>query len=198
MLASRLPLAMGWGGLVSLGMFWVLWNLINTPIQVGDRIEATRIEFTRMLVDSPVVPKPNEKPTHEPMPPPLQIPAIETTKTGVPPTVLNLLPTVDVGGPGRPMPGSDRDVIPWVRVNPVYPPPAIRRGIEGWVKVQFSVTATGMVKDVMVVESEPNGVFDQGTLEAVRRWRYSPKVEAGVAVERVGLQTVIVFELPEE
>src|SRR5690606_40416663 len=93
--------------------------------------------------------------------------------------------------------GSDADVVPLVRIPPQYPPRAASRGVEGWVIVQFTITETGAVKDPTVVEAEPEGIFDEAALRSIVRWRYSPKVQNGVAVERVGVQTVIRFVLEE-
>ena len=93
--------------------------------------------------------------------------------------------------------GSDRDVIPLVRVNPDYPPRELTRGTEGWVLVQFTITAIGTVKDAIVIDAEPKTSFDDAALKAIARWRYNPKVENGVAVERVGVQTKIVFQLED-
>jgi protein TonB len=91
--------------------------------------------------------------------------------------------------------GIDGDVVPIVRPNPEYPPREIIRGTEGWVRVQFSVTSIGTVRDARVVDSEPGTVFDEAALKAIARWRYNPRVENGETVERVGLQTIIRFEL---
>ena len=93
------------------------------------------------------------------------------------------------------MNGTDRDVIPTVRVPPEYPARAQARGIEGWVQIQFAVTPTGTVRDPVVVAAEPQGFFEEAALKAILRWRYSPRVDGGVAVERVGFQTVLRFEL---
>ena len=93
--------------------------------------------------------------------------------------------------------GSDRDVIPLVRINPDYPPRALSRGLEGWVQVQFTITATGTVKDAVVVNADPKNIFDDAALKAIARWRYNPKVENGTAVERVGVQTIIRFQLEQ-
>ena len=90
--------------------------------------------------------------------------------------------------------GSDRDIIPLVRIVPDYPPRALSRGLEGWVIVQFTITATGTVKDAKVVESS-SSIFEKAALKAILRWRYNPKVEEGVAVERRGVQTKLVFQL---
>jgi protein TonB len=100
---------------------------------------------------------------------------------------------VDIGRRGPPQMGQDRDVIPLVRIPPEYPPHS--GNTEGWVKVQFSITETGSVRDAFVVDANPTGVFDAAALKAIARWRYSPKIEGGVAVERVGVQTIIRFEL---
>jgi protein TonB len=93
--------------------------------------------------------------------------------------------------------GSDRDVIPLVRIAPDYPPRALSRGLEGWVKVQFTITMTGTVKDPIVVDADPKNIFDDAALKSISRWRYNPKVEGGVAVERVGVQTIIRFQLEQ-
>ncbi len=94
--------------------------------------------------------------------------------------------------------GSDRDIIPLVRINPEYPARALSRGVEGYVIVQFTITATGMVRDVIVVDAKPKGMFDTAAVRAVERWRYNPKVEEGVAVEGVGVQTMLNFQLEGE
>jgi protein TonB len=94
-----------------------------------------------------------------------------------------------------PTSGVDGDVIPLVRVTPEYPPNAALRGTEGFVRVRFSVTTAGTVRDAVVVASEPGTIFDDAALQAIARWRYNPRVVDGVAVERVGLETLLRFEL---
>ena len=44
-------------------------------------------------------------------------------------------------------------------------------------RVQFSVTAVGTVRDAVVVASEPGTIFDDAALKAIARWRYNPRVE---------------------
>ena len=65
-------------------------------------------------------------------------------------------------------------------------------------KVQFTITPTGTVKDPKVVDAMPKEMFDDAALKAIARWRYNPRVEGGVAVERVGVQTIIRFQLENE
>ena len=97
--------------------------------------------------------------------------------------------------PGRELRGSDGDVIADLFVRPEYPRRAITGNIEGWVLVRFTVTPIGTVRDAVVVDSEPENVFDDAALKAIARWRYNPRVENGEAVERVGLQYKFKFEL---
>ena len=35
----------------------------------------------------------------------------------------------------------------------------------------------------------------EAALKSIARWRYNPKIEGGVAVDRVGVQTIIRFTL---
>ena len=60
-----------------------------------------------------------------------------------------------------------------IGVSPVYPPAAAAAGIEGYVDVRFTVSASGMVVAPEIVAAEPAGVFDQAALAAVSRWRYT-------------------------
>ena len=103
-----------------------------------------------------------------------------------------------LGGLNVNLAGSDRDVIPLVRIEPDYPPRAAERGIEGWALVQFTITPAGTIKDAQVVDSEPKGMFDAAAVKAVERWKYNPKVENGVAVERRGVQVKLTFRLEKK
>ena len=61
--------------------------------------------------------------------------------------------------------------------------------------VEFTVSPAGTVKDPRVIEAQPRLVFEDSVLRAVRRWRYDPKIENGVAVARV-VQTRLTFKPP--
>lgn len=80
------------------------------------------------------------------------------------------------------------NVTPLSRVNPVYPRRAKMLKIEGYVQVEFTITASGNVRDVAIVKSYPKGVFDTSAKRALLRWTFKPKMEAGEAVaQRAGL-----------
>ena len=82
-----------------------------------------------------------------------------------------------------------------MRIEPDYPARAAQRGIEGYVVVKFTITPAGTIKDATVIDAEPKGMFDSAAIDAVSRWKYRPKMEHGVAVERSGVQVRLAFQL---
>jgi protein TonB len=184
--------------MLALAGFFGLVQLIGAPLDVGEAVVVDRYVFTPQIRttrpenkrDPKIV---REQPEVVPTGPPLIVDDFgdDVTATVRPPPTKIVAP----GREGGLTMGIDREVTPLVRINPTYPPREQARGIEGWVLVQFSVTAAGTVRDAVVVESEPKSVFDAAALEAVGRWRYNPRVDRGIAVDRVGLQTVIRFKL---
>ncbi|HPF25658.1 MAG TPA: energy transducer TonB [Steroidobacteraceae bacterium] len=69
-------------------------------------------------------------------------------------------------------------------VQPRYPAAARSRGRDGWVEIEFTVGTDGAVKDPQVLAAEPNGVFEDSALDAVRRWRYKPVMQNGTVIEQ--------------
>lgn len=79
------------------------------------------------------------------------------------------------------------DLIPLTVLPPQYPPSARLRNIEGWVELAFTVTAEGRVIDPVVIESDPEEIFDKAALDAALRWRFRPVTRDGVAESVVAL-----------
>jgi protein TonB len=67
---------------------------------------------------------------------------------------------------------------------PAYPARARERGTEGWVDLEFTVATDGTTQDAVVRAAEPAGTFDRAALDAVKRWRYEPRVVGGNVVEQ--------------
>jgi protein TonB len=63
-----------------------------------------------------------------------------------------------------------------------YPFAAKRQGIRGRVVVRCLISIQGEPGRFEVVESDPEGVFDQAALEAVEKWRFKPGILAGEPV----------------
>jgi biopolymer transport protein ExbB len=91
---------------------------------------------------------------------------------------------------------SDAEYMPIVRVVPLYPRQAAILGIEGYVIVSFTVTTTGTVRDVVVVEST-NAIFNRAAMQAASKFKYKPRIIDGVAVEVHDVQTKLTFLLED-
>ena len=92
---------------------------------------------------------------------------------------------------------GDGEYLPIRKVRAEYPPRAISRGIEGSVTMEFTVTENGTVKDPVVVDSNPPGIFDRSAIQALLKFKYRPKVVDGKPTQVEGVKHKIVFELEE-
>jgi len=115
----------------------------------------------------------------------------EPVKVEVPQIRLNNQPTLGLSG-------GEGDYLPIVKVQPVYPRKALQRGISGYVIVEFTVTKNGSVKDVVVVEAEPEGMFNRAAIRAAQKFKYKPRVVDGEAIEVAGVQNKISFQISED
>ena len=87
--------------------------------------------------------------------------------------------------------------LPIVKIAPQYPRRALSRGLEGYVIVEYTVTKQGTVKNAVVVESKPEGIFDSAAVKSALRYKYKPRVVDGEPIEVSGVRTQINFELDE-
>ena len=78
-----------------------------------------------------------------------------------------------------------------------YPRSALRRGIEGFVVVEFDVSPEGEVLDPYVVDTDKPGSFERASMRAVRRWAYEPYVLNGIAVRVEGVTARFTFKLAD-
>lgn len=88
--------------------------------------------------------------------------------------------------------------LPIVKVAPIYPDRALNEGIEGHVLLEFVVTETGAVRDAVVLEANPSGVFEQAALKAVAKFKYKPRIVDGRPVETTGVRNRIAFEISDD
>ena len=61
--------------------------------------------------------------------------------------------------------------------SPVYPRKAMRLRWEGTVRLRIAVDASGVVTEVLVVESSGHTILDEAAVRAFRRWIFSPRRE---------------------
>ena len=96
----------------------------------------------------------------------------------------------DGPGSGGPAGNATSPAVPLDRPAPRFPAAAQRAGISGSVMVAVDVDERGRVKDARVVRSQPQGVFDQAALEAVRTWRFAPARNSAGSVASTVRQTL--------
>ncbi len=89
----------------------------------------------------------------------------------------------------------DREYRALSRPEPAYPHQARVRGIEGYVVLEFTVTAAGTTRDLRVLEASPTDVFDAAALAAARQFRYQPRIQAGAPVDVPGVRSRIRFQI---
>jgi protein TonB len=197
----RFPIAVVGAVLISAVLFAFLHLLVSQRGEIGEVQEAVKIEFTRLRQDTEAQRQQEEKVTRERPPQTPDLPQISASSSSAPGDSVSMLtPTVDTSGAMQKMSisaGSDRDIVPLVRIPPDYPARAQQRGIEGWVLVEFTITPSGTVQDPKVLDADPKGMFDDAALKSIARWKYNPKVENGVAVERRGIRVVLRFDLED-
>lgn len=157
------------------------------------------------IPDRPIRPQPPEKPKPVKTPPvPKQEltekPPLEQVKldidlptlgpgTGV--SVANIPPSF---GPG--LGGADGPLTMLVFSPPIYPQDAAIKGLEGWVRVEFTVNPDGTVSEPRVVEAMPAHIFNRAALQAVLKWKFKPETRDGNSIKRRVTQRID-FTLPK-
>ena len=86
------------------------------------------------------------------------------------------------------------EAVPIFKMEPKYPRKAAKSRVEGWVKVEFTITEKGTVTNAKVVDSRPRRTFDRSAVQSIRKWRFKPKIVDGKPVQREASQ-VIEFKL---
>jgi protein TonB len=68
------------------------------------------------------------------------------------------------------------------RTHIEYPATAVENGIEGYVVMHLLIARDGSVQLAKVLESEPEGVFDNSALVNIQDWRFTPARYKGESV----------------
>jgi protein TonB len=199
-MGSRHAIAFFCAIFVTFGLLWVMQALIGVEGSLDEAGRRRVIDFVRLKQESELETKkrkmPDKKAPEEPPAPP-DLHLAQNTRPDL--DTGNVLPIFDsdieiTGGPDVGGGAMDSDIVPLVRVEPQYPERARQRGVEGWVVVEFTISAAGTVKSPRIIAYHPSTVFNRAALQAIRKWKYNPKVEEGVAVERPGVQVRLTFE----
>lgn len=203
--ALRIPVALLSGLLLSVALLWLMQTLVSAGRPSLSRADSEPlIEFVRLKQETETQAKPRVLPPKpQPARAPPRRPEFKIDHHAAPAAPRPSfqadfdLPVELSGGPSL---GSiaafepDNALMPVSRTPPRYPYQARRRGIEGWVRVSFTVTPEGDVEDVIVEEAKPAGIFDQAAIAAVYKWKFKPRTVDGRPVASRAEQRVE-FEL---
>nr|WP_289135146.1 energy transducer TonB [uncultured Halomonas sp.] len=136
-------------------------------------------------------PKPTPRP--QPAPEPAPEPSPEPAETAAPPAEPAAAQR-DAAPAAEPAPSNEPvsvgQVAPTNRVNPSYPPRAQRRGMEGFVEVEFVIRRNGSVDggSIRVTNAQPRRVFEDAAREAIARWQFEPSQQLRRATQRIEFQ----------
>ena len=179
MIAIRWIVSMLLALLITLGLFYFMQALIATGAQIESNVTVVKmVDATMPDIEMEVV-REIEKPSLS-----IQRAAVEIDTD------------LSIGGASISI--TDGEMLPLVNVTPTYPTRAASRGIEGWCQVSFTVTDTGGVRDVVVVDAEPAGIFDTSSIRAAEKFKFQPKVVDGKGVEVPNVQYIFRYELEGE
>ncbi|RLA56316.1 MAG: energy transducer TonB [Gammaproteobacteria bacterium] len=111
--------------------------------------------------------------------------------------VINIAPqaVIDVAITSSGMASGDGEYLPIVKVAPIYPRRAQTRGISGYCIVEYTVTASGAIRDPVAMDCQPSGVFEKASVKASLKFKYKPRVVDGEAIEVAGVQNKFTYEL---
>lgn len=180
--------------------------LINRASENLDEVRAGQAEQIKFERKKPPdekqlqKPKPKPKPKRTPNAPPAPLTGLNTNLSGVdmgiPGFSANDLMGMDgdlLGdGSGLVMTDDTVDQAPRATFQApmAYPPRARAQGLEGYVVLSLLIGLTGEIEQVEVVESYPEGAFDEAALAGVREWRFDPALYQGQAVRAWARQRI--------
>ena len=189
---------------ITAGLFWVMPYLIKVAEhQLDHGATLGQVDFVRVPRDEEITKKnelPEDIPRPDPPPPnpvePTQDdPAVETAYIPLPdPGIDNHVEIENGFSPGL----GEGDYLPIVKVAPVYPQRALSRGVEGFCVVEYTVTRNGTIRYPVIVEDQcTSSLFHKASLDAVRKFKYKPRVIDGEAIEVPGVQNRFTYEISE-
>jgi protein TonB len=185
---------------ITFALFVCMQKLIsNNEIVRSELKDYTIIDFIQNIEEKPVIERIRIKPKPLPQPKPEQVvkiiendpdigidPTPQIPSFGNPVIKNNFVPTfTKQGGDARPI----------VRIEPKYPSQAARDGIEGWVKLSFTITPSGSVNNIQVLDANPKRTFNQAARRALAKWKYKPNIQAGKAQAQDGMMVMLDFTL---
>jgi len=186
--------------------FFLVWAM-QALVATGDRPaaedrERLALDFVRVERNEDVQRKrnkPDKPPPPEAPPPQPPQPKLDDINPNVEKIEVSAAPVeteVKLSEGGFSLGIGEGEFLPLAKVSPIYPQRALRRGLEGSCTVQYTVTATGATKDIVVLEDQcTSSMFHSASLEAAKKFKYRPRVRDGKAEEVPGVRNRFIYQL---
>lgn len=195
---------------VTFSLFLFMFKLISSGGNDHEELEAIAgIHFGPVDIPDEVmtknrrIPRKPPPPKDPPPPPRMQVAKMDQAVQDMPEVNLPNLDVPMTAGEGLYIGNfasidktEEGDIIPIVVIRPMYPREAAISGQEGWVKIEFTITAIGTVKNPRVIDASPPRIFNREALRAILKWKFKPRIIDGVAVDRPATQ-IIDFSLEQ-
>ncbi|EJX2555951.1 energy transducer TonB [Vibrio alginolyticus] len=203
---GRLLLALPASLLISVSLFsFMAWMVDKGNQRAPEASEAVRFDMVMVENEADVQRRQRSVP-EQPEPPQAQEPMdlsqadtqMEPMSQMTPVSALGLntaLEGIAISAPNLKGTMGNQQALPLYRVDPRYPSKALKRRVEGYVIMRFTIDATGRPKDIEVIEAEPERMFEREAIRALKKWKYQPKVEDGVSIEQFGQTAKVEFKL---
>jgi len=199
---ARYAAAIGLGALVTIAVLFTMQVLIAQPqAKLDESGQRHFVDFVRVQREESVqrAERRREKPMAPDAPPQQSIQprvdALDDSQISVSMPTAPVDVGVEMSVSGLGLVASDGDYLPIVKIAPVYPASAQSRGIEGSCLVEYTVTTAGTVKDVVVIQADPPGIFNKVSIAAAKKFKYRPRVVDGEPIEVYGVRNLFRYEL---
>lgn len=138
----------------------------------------------------PPPPPPEKKPEPTPKPKPKPLPKAPPSERAVKAPEPEPTPAPAVAQPAEPTPAAPAPVLP-PRADagqisnpaPAYPSLSRRLREEGLVVLEILIRADGSVGEIKLKASSGFKRLDEAAINAVKRWRYQPATQGGIAID---------------
>lgn len=204
MIVVRWLVSMGMAVVITLGLFYFMQALIATGERFDQRVNVVRIvdatmpEIELEVIEEIDKPEMIEEVVQDtPDTPDRQINLDSGPALNIERASIEVDTGLDISNAG--ISATDGDYLPLVAIAPQYPTRAAQRGIQGWCLVSFTVDGMGNVIEdtIVVVDAEPQSIFDRSSIRAAARFKFQPRVVDGQGVDVPGVQYLFRYQLEE-
>ena len=190
------------GTLVVIGSV-VLINLFSNALEETKAESGSQIALQRKKPppeQQVQKPKPKPKPRRARRAPPNPLTGLDTSLSGVD-MGLPGFSADDLGGLEGDLLGSDSGMVMTddtvdqppraaFQAPMMYPPRARAKGTEGYVIFSLLIGITGEIEQLKIIESYPEGTFDEAATQGINQWRFEPAMYQGQAVRAWAKQRI--------